>query len=160
MNNQKLIEDNLELVYHIIHRYYPTFIGDEDIVQTGMLGLCKAAEKWDKERGIFSTYACNCIRNEIMNEFRRRKKHKGILSLDYEVTGEDGEKTTFGDLCVGDDDVLYLGIDSCYDALTDKEQEVVELKQQGVSNEEIAKTLNVNIQFVWATMRKLKLLWG
>ena len=69
MTNKELIADNLRLVYHIVHEHYPTFKNDEDIVQCGMVGLCKAANTWDANKGVFSTYACKCIRNEINKEF-------------------------------------------------------------------------------------------
>jgi RNA polymerase sigma factor (sigma-70 family) len=159
MTKQQMIEENMKLVYHIIHRYYPTFVNDEDIVQCGMLGLCKAADKWDVEKGEFSTLACKCIRNEILQEFRRRKKHSGVLSLDYEVDDGDGERVPFGDFCVGDKDVQYVGIDSCYDRLTPKQRQVAELKHKGLPNDVIAHKLGVNVQFVWSTLRKLKALW-
>ena len=146
----------MKLVYHIVNRYYPTYIHDEDIIQTGMLGLCKAAETWSEEKSEFSTWACKCIRNEILNEFRRRKKHQGILSLDYEVDCGDGEKTTFGDFCVGDEDVQYADIDYATDHLSPKENQIITLKQSGMSIEDIATTTGSTRQYVWKVVRKLK----
>ena len=70
MTKQQLIEDNLNLVYALISREYPTYLHDEDIIQTGMLGLCKAADKWDEKRGTFSNFAWCCIRHEIIKEFK------------------------------------------------------------------------------------------
>jgi RNA polymerase sporulation-specific sigma factor len=158
MTKQQLIEDNMKLVYHIVNRQYPTYMADEDIIQTGMVGLCKAAESWNKEKGEFSTFACRCIQNEIINEFRSRKKHQGILSLDYEIDCGDGEKTTFGDFCVGDEDVQYVNIEYATDKLTPREKEVIALKHRGMNIVEVAKTLGVSKQYVWAVVRKLKLL--
>lgn len=158
MMKQELIENNMKLVYHIVSRYYPTYINDEDIIQTGMLGLCKAAERWDEQKGEFSTWACNCVRNEIVDEFRRRKKHQGILSLDYEVDCGDGEKTTFGDFCVGDEDVQYASIEYATDQLTPRENEIIALKRRGMNTVEIGKKLGVSKQYVWWVVRKLKTL--
>jgi RNA polymerase sigma factor (sigma-70 family) len=123
-----------------------------------MLGLCKAADSWDEQKGEFSTLACQCIRNEILNEFRRRKKHQGILSLDYEVDCGDGEKTTFGDFCVGDEDVQYANIEYATDQLTQRENEIIALKHSGMNIVEIGKKLGVSKQYVWKVVRKLKTL--
>lgn len=157
---QRLIEDNLKLVYHVVHRDYPTYVNDEDIIQCGMLGLCKAVEKWDETKSKFSTFACKCIKNEIMNEFRKRAKHQGILSLDYEVNGEDGEKCTFGDMIVSDEDVGYVDLTIDHRRLTKREQEICELCKQGMTFEDIGKNLGISMQTVWKATRKIRALRG
>lgn len=83
---RKLAEENMNLVYHLIGKEYPTFLYDEDIVQSGFLGLCCATMKWKEEKGKFSTFACACIRNAIRMELRSRQAHASTLSLDYLVT--------------------------------------------------------------------------
>ena len=118
MNRQQLIEDNMNLVYFIISREYPTYLQDEDIIQSGMLGLCKAANSWE-ERGLFSTYAGRCIRNEIRQEFVRRKPHSKLVSLEANVNDE----STLGDLIVGEEDVVYLDDEQFYSQLTKEELE-------------------------------------
>lgn len=81
MDKNKLIEDNMNLVYYLISRYYPTFIKDEDLIQCGMVGLCKAANSSNAIKYKFSTYASACILNEIKSEFIRRKKYAKEESL-------------------------------------------------------------------------------
>lgn len=82
MNNVKdFIEKNIRLVYFVINEYYPTLSKDEDIIQCGMLGLTKAANKW-KEEGKFSSYARQCILNEIRSELKNRQKRKVEISLE------------------------------------------------------------------------------
>lgn len=159
MTKQQLIEDNMNLVYHTIHKHYPNLAHDEDIIQVGMVGLCKAVEKWDEEKGALSTLACRLIRNEITNELRRRKKDMGVLSLDYEVDDGEGGSTTFGDFVVGEEDVAYFDLESITDKLTPREREVIELKRSGLNIVEVAKALGVSKQYVWQVIRKVKLLW-
>ena len=156
MTKQKLIEDNMNLVYSLVSKEYPTYIHDEDIIQCGMVGLCKAAEKWDESKSQFSTFAWRCIRNEICQEFKRRAKHQGILSLDYETNDEDGGRSTFGDCVVGDEDVLY--VDTDINSLTEKEMQVFELYQCDMSCGEIANKLDTSPQYVWKVMRKIRTL--
>lgn len=162
MTKQQLIEDNMNLVYHLIHREYPTYIGDEDIIQTGMLGLCKAAEKWDESKSKFSTFAIICIRSEIQTEFRKRAKHQGILSLDYEIKNGDTtcDFVTLGDLIVGDEDVPYFDIGIDLSKLNEKERQIAELLPTGMTQVDIARKLGVSKQYVNRTIRKIRTMRG
>lgn len=152
MNNH-LVEDNMKLVYYIVSREYPTYIGDEDIVQCGMVGLCKAANTWDESKSEFSTYACKCITNEIRKEFSNRKKHSGVLSLDYPSKNDECENTTFGDYIMGDEDVPFADLDSFYATLTKDEREILAIDSMGYSPDEIAECCGCNLQKVWKTLR-------
>lgn len=158
-NVQQLIEDNINLVYFVIHTYYPTFRQDEDIVQCGMLGLCQAANTWNEEKGTFSTYATRCISNQIIKEFRARKTHKGTLSLDYETTDSEGETKRFGDTIVGDEDVNWVDIDGIRDSLNDIDQQVFDLKRSGLKNREIAQLFGWSNQVVTKRLRKINKVW-
>ena len=160
MKKQQLIEDNLKLVYHVIHKYYPSNANDEDIIQCGMLGLCKAADKWDETKSQFSTFACSCIKNEIKLEFRRRSKHHGILSLDYEVYGDDGEKSTFGDFIVSEEDIEYVDLGIDYRRLSKREQAICEYCKQGLSYADIGRKLGISRSAVWKASRKIRKLIG
>lgn len=149
----------MTLVYFLINQYYPTFLGDEDIIQSGMMGLCHAADNYDENKSKFSTYASRCILNEINMEFRSRKKHRSPLSLDYEVVSEDGERGKFGDYCVGEEDVNYLDFDGFYDSLSPSEKELFNLRQSGLTVPEIAERLNCSKELVYQQLRRIKTLW-
>ena len=157
---QKLIEDNLKLVYHTVHKYYPAYATDEDIIQCGMLGLCKAADKWDETKSKFSTFACMCVINEIRQEFRRRAKHQGILSLDYEVDSEDGEKSSFGNCIASEDKVELIDFTIDIQRLSKREQEICEFCKQGMTFAEIGRKLGISRQAVWKAARKIRALRG
>jgi RNA polymerase sigma factor (sigma-70 family) len=62
----KLVNHNLRLVYAIAGRINGRDLPYEDLVQSGMLGLIRAAEKYHHNRGYrFSTYAYNWIYQSI-----------------------------------------------------------------------------------------------
>lgn len=153
---QKLIDENMNLVYYIIHKYYPTFVDDEDIVQCGMLGLCKAANTWDENKSTFSTYAGKCIRNEINYEFRDRKKHNGVLSLDYEYSNGSNEDITLKDMVIGQDDVDYVDTSFIYQNLNTFERELVDCKRQGMTTGEMAHRFGCSHQNISKHIRKIK----
>ncbi|MEA2392533.1 MAG: polymerase primary sigma factor, partial [Solirubrobacteraceae bacterium] len=63
---ERLINCNLRLVVSIARRYQGHGLTLNDLVQEGMLGLIRAAEKFDWRRGFrFSTYATLWIRQAI-----------------------------------------------------------------------------------------------
>ncbi|EFH88762.1 sigma-70 family RNA polymerase sigma factor [Ktedonobacter racemifer] len=63
---RKLVESNLRLVISIARRYTSTGVPLIDLIQEGNLGLMRAAEKFDHQRGChFGTYATWWIRQAV-----------------------------------------------------------------------------------------------
>lgn len=161
VDQTKLIEDNMKLVYFTVNKYYPRHIADEDVIQVGMIGLINAAQMYDESKGAFSTYACKCIRNEINKEFMARKKQIPTLSLDYEYRGgEDSESFTLIDTLLGDTDVTYVDLDSVSAQLNSMGKKVLDLSLAGLSSKEISKELGITIRQVNFYSRQIRLLLG
>lgn len=67
----KLVNDNLPLVWSLVHRFKNTLYDKEDLFQIGCLGLLKAIEKFDLTFDVqFSTYAVPIILGELKRHFR------------------------------------------------------------------------------------------
>lgn len=63
---QEMISSNTGLVAFVAHKYKTSTLNFEDLMQEGMVGLIKAVDRFDPDRGnCFSTYAIYWIRQAI-----------------------------------------------------------------------------------------------
>ena len=71
VDREILITENLGLVHSCAHRFTGRGIEYEDLFQAGCMGLVKAFDAFDTERGVrFSTYAVPVILGEMRRLFR------------------------------------------------------------------------------------------
>ena len=71
MDRNELIRHNLRLVHACAHRFEGKGIEYDDLFSAGCVGLVKAADRFDEEKGFrFSTYAVPVILGEIRQLFR------------------------------------------------------------------------------------------
>jgi RNA polymerase primary sigma factor len=72
---RRLIQSNLRLVVSIAKRFRSSGISFQDLVQEGSLGLIRAVEKFDPERGNkFSTYATWWIRQAVSRALANKSR--------------------------------------------------------------------------------------
>ncbi|KXS43669.1 MULTISPECIES: SigF/SigG family RNA polymerase sporulation sigma factor [unclassified Candidatus Frackibacter] len=68
---EKLVNHNLKLILKIAHRFANSNYNYEELFQIGSIGLLKAIERFDLDRGVkFSTYAVPLIIGEIKRFLR------------------------------------------------------------------------------------------
>jgi len=97
----RIIAHNLKLVKKIANKFDSE---DEDVFSEGMIGLIKAVDKYDPERGYkFSTFATPYIRGTILDYYNRiNYVHPNTFSANTPV-----EEAEFGDLevldCIADE---------------------------------------------------------
>ena len=75
-------------------------VEDEDMFQTGIIGLLKAINTFDSSKGYkFSTYAFRVVRNELLLTFRKSKKSVRVaFSLDDNADLENGESVPYAEM--------------------------------------------------------------
>lgn len=99
-----LMEHNMRLVAHIVKKYNGALTAQEDLMSAGMIGLCKAVDTFDADKGSrLVTYASRCIENEILMLLRQERKVSREVSL-YEPLGQDkdGNEMSLIDLLEAD----------------------------------------------------------
>lgn len=114
---QTLIERNLRLVVYIARKFESSGINVEDLVSIGSIGLIKAVNTFDPNRGIkLATYASKCIQNEILMFLRRNNKRKSEVSLDEPLNVDwDGNELLLSDILGTDADGIYKKIEDKVD---------------------------------------------
>lgn len=71
LNREEVIEKNLPLVHSLCRRFIGRGIEYDDLYQAGCIGLIKAVDAFDSEKGFaFSTYAVPVIMGEVRRLFR------------------------------------------------------------------------------------------
>jgi len=67
----ELVEAHIGLAHHFANRYRRSFSDDDDLRQVALIGLVKALDRFEPERGVaFSTFAGRTIDGELKRHFR------------------------------------------------------------------------------------------
>lgn len=78
----RVVEENLNLVHHVVKRFAGRGFDAQDLFQIGTIGLIKAVDHFDLEREVcFSTYAVPMI----MGEIRRFMRDDGMIRVSRSV---------------------------------------------------------------------------
>jgi len=103
----RLIEHNLRLVAHIVKKYYANQKNQEDLMSVGTVGLIKAVDSFDVEKGArFATYAGKCVQNEILMYFRSQKKLGMEVSMNETIDiDKEGNPLTYIDVISTEDTI-------------------------------------------------------
>ena len=133
-----------KLVPHTIKQFYQHHYNHDDLMENGIMGLSNALEKFDPEKNTkFSTFACTCIKNEVLAYFKKEKKHiERNQSLNHVLTTDkNGHALEVEDTIAHDeenrplqaDELLIEGelrdyIQNSLDVLTEKQRLVIILR--------------------------------
>lgn len=107
-------QGTIAMVYHIVGKFQSSGAENDDLVGSGMIGLTKALNSFDKDRDIkFSTYAFTCIRNEILHFLRKENvyNYNVVLSGSGISTDDEGNVLTIEDIKGTNKDFVESGIE-------------------------------------------------
>ena len=127
---QKLVEDNHNLIYSFMNKNKLSFDAVEDWYGTCAIGLCKAALTYNPDRNVkFSVLAYVCMSNEMKIVFRQQEKEiKNLLSLQYRLDEE--ENISLQDcICSHNDEVgemeFYEVFNKHYQKLSERNKRII-----------------------------------
>ena len=161
----KLIEHNLRLVAHIVKKYNMIDKETDDLISIGTIGLIKAIDTFDEEKGIrLATYASRCIDNELLMMLRSGKRLAKEVYL-YDPIGSDREGNEINlldiieeaEIDIVENIMLEDDIKKLYHmigkVLTDREREIICLRyglsnRKEVTQREIANKLGISRSYV------------
>lgn len=124
VEKEEMAKENYSLVYYVVQMFRNTNIDMDELVSIATVGYAKALNSYDTEREVkFSTYAINCIRNEILFFLRKEKNHlqKNISMNLILSTDKNGNELSIGD------------------TLTNEENRDISVEKQVVLLDDIAK---------------------
>lgn len=159
-----LIEHNLRLVAHLVKKYYTSYKNQDDLISIGTIGLIKAIDSFDPDKGIrFATYASKCLQNEILMYFRSQKKISCEVSMNETIdVDKDGNPLTYIDIISCDDTIAddldtkirsAKAIKIIKNELTPREREIIVLRYglssiPAVTQREVATKLGISRSYV------------
>lgn len=133
-------EQNMKLIGYVMKSLYPSQVDYEELYDVGVTGYAKALVSYNKANGAkFSTYAHNCIKNEILFFLRKESKHinnnkslNTILSVD-----KNGNNLQLEDI-VSDEALKDNGLE---DKILEDEQRAIIFKAIGELSEKEQKII-------------------
>lgn len=151
---QKLVLNNQKLVYYVIkqmHLYHKL----EDYFDVGLIGLCKAAQTFKPENNSkFSTYACICIRNNILMEIRNEKRQCDTYAISFSsiIKSSKNQDLTLEDMLSDyelENDILnreeLISLIMSIENLNKEDKRIIDLYfYQNKTQQQIAKILNMS----------------
>lgn len=155
---------NMRLVLKIIRKYYGSAVSytvdEDDLVQSGTLGLIKAVRDFDATRGVrFSTCAWTYIRREIVHFLKkdrliRTKKDVAYVFLDDEVENREGRSVSIIDLMEEKEDdhstlELWESIKAEMEYLGEEEREMLLEKARGARAEDMAERYGYSLRTIY-----------
>nr|DAX66646.1 MAG TPA: DNA directed RNA polymerase subunit [Caudoviricetes sp.] len=142
---QKII-DNMNLVHYIVHKHFPQYITNQDVIQNGYVGLIKAVDSFDESMGnTFATYAARCIFNEIAMDLRRQNKYAKDISLHAVLANGDtrDDSLTIEDILMYEDDYTSMYIQEFVRCLDEREITVLRYLMDGKTQKWVSDQLGM-----------------
>lgn len=167
----KLIEDNLNLVWYTMRTYYPnrfTPDNEQDFFQIGCLGLIQAASTYDEHSDLaFSTYAVNTIRSHINHQFlylnRKQRSIMSCVPIDSPLN-EEGDSRAYLETVPDDhyrpDQGWYDDLSKFEATLTPNQQKTFAKMLEGKGNVQIAKEEGCNTSCITERIDRIRLLFS
>lgn len=162
---QTLVEQNHNLIYGYAKIKN---LDIEDYYGILAIGLCKAAGAYRQEKGEFSTFAYQCMNNELNDYYKSNRKaipSELVISLYASKEVDDDSSIVYIDMIEDnsspyDNSLLDIQYSNMLKKLKSPEKEIVEYLKDGMTLESIAEKLGCTKSRVCQIRQKLKKQWS
>lgn len=141
-------------------------VQDEDLYSVGIIGLIKAINSFDVEKGYkFSTYATRVIRNEILMTLRK-KTVEVAFSLDDELNLGNGESVPYADMIsdgvmLEDKVIAKTQVNAMFSNLSYKKRKILNLIIiQGKTQSETATLMGLSQSYISRIIKGVQRKYG
>lgn len=137
---------------------------DEDLYSTGLIGVLKAVNTFDPDKGFtLSSYAKPIIRNEILMTFRK-KRITPTFSLDEPYQLGNGDLVNFSEMVADskrfeEEVIADMQMKQIFSKLSDREKKIISLSMEGKKQKEIAKMYGISQPYVSRIIKSVCKKW-
>lgn len=144
-NKKRAIEDDLNLVFFVFNKYFKRqYTYRDDLISCGNLGLVRAYKKYDEGQGVtFSTYACACIKYEMIKFLKREQRFKWVNLTSEEIPTQG--------IRIEEPIELFFSKD-----LPNDMREIARLLFEGYTYREVGRKLGVSQTTIFKKVQKLR----
>lgn len=145
---EQVILNNIGMVGSVLKSLNLNLL-DEDLFETGLVGLVKAVNTFQKEKGVrFSTYAIPIIRNEVLHTIRK-KQIISSFSFDDFLKLDNGDEVPYSDMIADskqfeEDVIKHMLYEQIMNMVSDKEREIISLHINKKSQQEIGEIFGIS----------------
>lgn len=160
---RKLVEDNHSLIYYMLRQMQESI---DEYYDLAAIALCKAAVSWQAEKGAFTSYACQCIKNEILRDYRakmmqKRQLNEYLISYDAPVLTQDGDEISLLEQIrslesVENEALSHVMYTELIDQLGKADSKMLKFFERGLKQREIAEIMGVTQANVSRVKRRVK----
>ena len=167
-NVNEMIEENINLVRKIANKIYTknSIYSIDDLIQIGVLNLLTSLPKYDEKRAKLSTFISHCVRNSMIKFIKKNHDNRKLNACNIEsipLKDFDEAQSKFNHFFNGDvvyGNKLYYfedeDIDSYLKEHDDISRQVIKMKMNGKTQEEIRKKLGISIDKIKKILNKLQ----
>lgn len=162
---QKLVEENHNLIYGFANKMHLPL---EEYYDLLAIGLCKAAQIFEEDKGAFSTVAYCCMKNELALYLRHIQIKSAIpkeLIFSYDAsckdshngdTGNNVLETLASKHSVEDLVVNHIVTKEILTSLKDEDKFILQMIAVGMSQRKIAEKMGYSAQWVNNCIKRIR----
>ena len=157
---EEVARENIKLAYYFVDKYDYLPFSFEDKLSAAMLGMVKALNKFDTNKGIkFSTFYGKIVHFEMLQIGEKENRHLNNISIDEPISESDGGKVvTLLDTLVDDKkdwSEINNAMNEVVKGLSTKQKEIFSLFLQGRRQKEIGEIVGVGQTRVSKVLKKI-----